>query len=134
MSEELNEKQLIFCEEYLKIFNATQAAINAGYSKKSAYSYGHDLLKDERIKQYIAQRMTSLVMGTDEFLYLLGKRARDESNPAIQLRALELVGRTKAMFLDRTDVTSQGQSISLADYINGIVQARSKPSNITVLE
>lgn len=51
----LNNKQQIFCHEYLKDFNATQAAIRAGYSEKSAYSQAHDLLKKPEIRNYISQ-------------------------------------------------------------------------------
>jgi len=45
----LNEKQRLFCLYYVKSFNATQAAIRAGYSRNSAYTIGHDLLGKPRI-------------------------------------------------------------------------------------
>ena len=41
----LNDKQRLFAAEYLKDFNATQAAARAGYSKKTAYSIGQENLK-----------------------------------------------------------------------------------------
>lgn len=41
----LNDKQKRFVAEYLVDLNATQAAIRAGYSKKTAYSQGQRLLK-----------------------------------------------------------------------------------------
>jgi len=41
----LTPKQQRFVEEYLVDFNATQAAIRAGYSKKTAYSQGERLLR-----------------------------------------------------------------------------------------
>ena len=50
----LNEKQSMFCLEYIKDFNATQAAISAGYSEKTAGSQGHDLLKKPEIQKEIA--------------------------------------------------------------------------------
>ncbi len=34
----MNKRQKLFCDEYLIDLNATQAAIRAGYSKKTAYS------------------------------------------------------------------------------------------------
>lgn len=49
----LNEKQKAFCREYLIDFSATQAAIRAGYSKKTAGSQGHDLLKKPEIQKAI---------------------------------------------------------------------------------
>ncbi len=41
----LTPRQARFVEEYLLDLNATQAAIRAGYSKKTAYSQGQRLLK-----------------------------------------------------------------------------------------
>lgn len=49
----LNDKQIRFIDEYLIDFNATQAAIRAGYSKKTAGSQAFDLLKKPEIQQAI---------------------------------------------------------------------------------
>ncbi len=51
----LTPKQKRFCEEYVVDFNATQAAIRAGYSKKSAYSIGPENLKKPKIRNYIRE-------------------------------------------------------------------------------
>jgi phage terminase small subunit len=50
----LTPKQEQFCLEYIIDFNATQAAIRAGYSKKTAYSIGQQNLKKLEIMQYLA--------------------------------------------------------------------------------
>ena len=55
MAKELNEMQAKFAAEYIIDFNATKAAERAGYSKKSAGSQGHDLLKIPEIQQAIAK-------------------------------------------------------------------------------
>ncbi len=52
---ELNDKQKRFCEEYLIDLNATQSAIRAGYSKKTAYSIGDENLRKPEIKDYISK-------------------------------------------------------------------------------
>lgn len=49
----LTDKQKRFIEEYLVDLNATQAAIRAGYSEKTAYSIGEENLKKPVIKQAI---------------------------------------------------------------------------------
>lgn len=49
----LKGKRKLFCEEYLKDNNATQAAIRAGYSKKTAGSQGQRLLKNVEIEEYV---------------------------------------------------------------------------------
>lgn len=49
----LTDKQKRFCKEYVIDFNATQAAIKAGYSKKTAKSQGQRLLTNVDIQQEI---------------------------------------------------------------------------------
>lgn len=48
-------KQNKFCVEYLIDLNATQAAIRAGYSEKTAYSQGQRLLKNAEVKNKILE-------------------------------------------------------------------------------
>lgn len=50
---QLTPKQALFVLEYLVDFNATQAAIRAGYSKKTAGSQGQRLLKNVEIARQI---------------------------------------------------------------------------------
>lgn len=54
-SGELTYKQKKFCEEYIVSHNATESAIKAGYSDKTAYSQGQRLLKNVEIKKYLAE-------------------------------------------------------------------------------
>ena len=54
---ELTGKQKRFVEEYLCDLNATQAAIRAGYSAKTAYSMGQRLLKEVEIQTAIQAAM-----------------------------------------------------------------------------
>ena len=49
----MNDKQNAFAVEYVKDRNATQAAIRAGYSEKSAYSQGNRLLKKDEVRALI---------------------------------------------------------------------------------
>ena len=51
----LTAKTEVFCREYLIDLNATQAAIRAGYSAKTAYSIGQRLLKNVEITNRIAE-------------------------------------------------------------------------------
>ncbi len=55
--EELTDKQKRFVEEYLVDLNATQAAIRAGHSVKTAGSIGCENLTKPKIQQAIAERM-----------------------------------------------------------------------------
>ena len=58
----LNNKQLQFCKEYIIDLNATQAAIRAGYSKKTARQRAHN--------------MFTLVYIQDEIQRLFDKRSK----------------------------------------------------------
>ncbi len=59
-SAELTEKQRLFCLYYVKIFNATMAAIKAGYAKDSAHVQGPRLLGNVRVKKEIKRLKGSL--------------------------------------------------------------------------
>lgn len=83
----LTDQQQRFVEEYPKDFNATQAAIRAGYSPKTAGQQGHRLLKDVEIQQALAlheeqarqlaeKRSALAVMDRAEVLMELSRVAR----------------------------------------------------------
>lgn len=52
---ELNDKQAAFVREYLADLNATQAAIRAGYSAKTACQIGHELFKKPEVQQRLRE-------------------------------------------------------------------------------
>lgn len=52
---ELTEQQKKFCREYMKDFNGTQAAIRAGYSKKSAQEHGRRLLTNMGVQKLLKE-------------------------------------------------------------------------------
>lgn len=56
----MNARQKKFCDEYLINCNATQAAIRAGYSPKTAYSIGEENLKKPELKAYIDEQLERL--------------------------------------------------------------------------
>ena len=61
----LCEKMERFCEEYINDYNAMRAALRAGYSSKTARSYGYQLLKSKKViaricelqEEYIKNRL-----------------------------------------------------------------------------
>lgn len=57
---ELNERQQRFVDEYIKSLNATQSAIKAGYSERTAGAIGSRLLKDVKISTAIKNRMDNI--------------------------------------------------------------------------
>ncbi len=53
----MTPKQKRFVDEYLIDLNATEAALRAGYSKRTAYSIGNENLKKPEIQKAIHQQM-----------------------------------------------------------------------------
>lgn len=72
----LRKKQQIFVNEYVKCWNASEAARKAGYSVRSAGSIGHELLKKPEIDAEIRRKLEESAMSADEVLQRLGKQAR----------------------------------------------------------
>ncbi len=60
----LTDQQRLFVAEYLKDNNATQAAIRAGYSKKTAEQIGYQLLQKTSVSQAIAQQQKASIVRT----------------------------------------------------------------------
>lgn len=54
----LNDRQQRFRDEYLIDGNATQAAIRAGYSAKTAHVQGHALLRNPKVAAAITEKRT----------------------------------------------------------------------------
>ena len=83
----MTEKQKRFCDEYLTDLNATQAAVRAGYSKKTAYSIGEENLRKPEIKEYIEKRMAEkesrLIANQDEVMRYLTAVMRREKMESV---------------------------------------------------
>jgi len=61
MNDELTTKQRIFCKAYLSNgFNATQAAITAGYSENCAQEIGSENLTKPLIKEFIEKHIEQI--------------------------------------------------------------------------
>ena len=83
----MTEKQKLFCDEYLIDLNATQAAIRAGYSEKTAYSMGNENLRKPELQVYIQHRLeekeSALIAKQDEVLKTLTRILRREESEAV---------------------------------------------------
>ena len=125
----LTDKQKEFVRQYLVDLNATQAAIRAGYSMKTAYRQGADLLQKTSIREAIekaqAKRARRVEVTQDYVLSNLvevvertmqrapvtdrkGEQVTDEEGRAVWTfdaknanRALELLGKHLGIFTDK---------------------------------
>ena len=86
----LTAQQRLFVAEYLKDRNATQAAIRAGYSKKTANEQGARLLAKVSVAQAIAQQQKASIERTlgsaDEVLSQMWQLATFDANQLSQYR------------------------------------------------
>ncbi len=72
----LTKKRRVFIEEYIRCWNATEAARRAGYAHPG--QQGHSLLKIIEITDLIQERIREKAMAADEVLLRLGEQARAE--------------------------------------------------------
>ncbi|MGJ3708892.1 terminase small subunit, partial [Limosilactobacillus fermentum] len=83
----LTLKQKKFADEYLISGNATDAAIKAGYAKRSARSIGQENLTKPDVKNYIAERRKEIeshkIMDAKEAMQLLTSIARGETKETV---------------------------------------------------
>jgi phage terminase small subunit len=61
----LSVRQSLFVERYLVLSNARQAALEAGYSPKTATEQGHRLLKHPEVRKRIAAHQRKIKMKTE---------------------------------------------------------------------
>ena len=123
----MNAKQKRFCDEYLIDCNATQAAIRAGYSPKTAKVTGARLLTNDNLKAYIDEQLEQMhsekTADAQEIIEYLTTVMRGESRSDVlclcgdgcqkitqkppdekeRLKAAELLGKRYGLFTDKVD-------------------------------
>jgi phage terminase small subunit len=125
----LTTKQQAFVEAYLSNgFNATQAALSAGYSEKTAYSIASENLRKPEIAEAIQQRIAALTMSADEALMRLSDHARGTMEDFIAIKGgLPFIDLNRAAerqqlhLLKKFKVTDKGVEIELYDAQSALV-------------
>ena len=135
---DLTAKQKRFIEEYLLDLNATQAAIRAGYSEKTAHVQGPRMLENVRVKQAItdAQKERTERVQIDQDwvlarLKLISDRCVQEEavcdrdgnqtgefkfDSSGANRATELIAKHLGMFVDRVEHSGEIGIKKLEDF------------------
>lgn len=130
MGKKLTDRQEKFCNEYLVDLNATQAAIRAGYSKKTAQVIAAENLSkpiiQEKLQKCIKKQQERTQITADKVLADIEEVKErcmqkvpvldEEGNPTGEwrfeatpaLRALELLGKHLALFTDRQEHLLRG--------------------------
>lgn len=87
----LEPKQQVFVDKYFELgFNATKAALAAGYSKRSARSIASENLTKPDIKAEIERRLSEHAMSANEVLVRLTEHARGDMREFMGLNETEL--------------------------------------------
>lgn len=124
----MTPRQQKFCDEYLISGNATDAAIKAGYSRKTAKQTGSENLAKPDLRAYIDEQLakihsakiadaeevmkylTSVMRGehTEQVLKLVGEGVQTVTDIDVsakeRLKAAELIGKRYGMFTDKVGV------------------------------
>ncbi|KRK49030.1 terminase small subunit [Secundilactobacillus kimchicus] len=129
----LTIKQQKFIESYIVSGNATQAAIEAGYSKKTAGQTGNENLKKPQIMKALEKRTERLqsekVDSQQDIVEFLSSVRRGEVREQIvtpsgyvvevpakisdRVKAAELMGKRYAMWTDKHDVSTDGGPVKI---------------------
>lgn len=121
----LTLKQERFIDEYLVDFNATQAAIKAGYSESTAYSIGNENLKKPDIKAEIERRVAKLeekALITKEMVIngLLeeAKCYGEGSSHSARVSAWAHLGKHLNIFTEKVELSGKVEISSLSDLLD----------------
>lgn len=124
MTNKLTAKQSLFVQEYLIDLNATQAAIKAGYSDKSAKEIGCENLTKPNIAEAIQTAMDKrgerLEITQDSVLKKLEAlrvKAEEANQLSVAARCLELQGKHLRMFTDDSKQGAVVQVVVNRDYV-----------------
>lgn len=125
----LNDQQIAFCEHYVATLNATQGAIDAGYSEKTARQQGSRLLTNANIKVFIDALLQELedqrIAKADEVLQFLTAAMRGEVkdsfdlDPSLQdrMKAAELLGKRYKLFTDKHEIEGKLEPVTIINDI-----------------
>ena len=118
----MTDKQARFCEEYMIDLNATQAAIRAGYSPKTAQEQSARLLSNVMVQEAVQKAKNKLSERTgltvDMVVQGLLKEAQDYAEGSTQsarVSAWAHLGKHLSMFKDKIEHTgANGGPIDLS--------------------
>ena len=120
----MTDKQRRFAEEYLVDLNATQAAIRAGYSERTARSSGQRMLTNVDIQNYISLRRADArarVEVTQEEILLQLKKIglsdvdAEDIKVADKLKAMDMMIRMLGYDKPQSESTDGGGVIMLPE-------------------
>jgi len=119
----LSPKMQLFIEEFMVDQNASAAVLRAGYKTRNQNRMASELMRHPLVAEEIERRMSEkqekIELRAD---YLVNKLIniieKDDEKTADQLRAIELAGKTLALWRERQEVTgADGEAIEMQQRI-----------------
>lgn len=112
-------KERRFIDEYMIDLNATQAAIRAGYSKKSARQIATEILSKPSIKSEIEKRLKALQLDADGTKSIVSKIAKSNANRYLKVVEVEHTPLVKKHLLEliailKKEIAFESQYAALA--------------------
>ena len=120
----LTDKQRRFCEEYVVDWNATQAAIRAGYSEKTAKETGYENLTKPHVESYInecKEKVAELagISALQNARWLKEIAESKEEDSRVRIKAIEVLNKMKGYdAAQKIDHTTQGDKLTPQIVIN----------------
>lgn len=108
----LSKQRKLFCEYYKSTNNATESAIKAGYSKKTAYSIGHNLLKSVDVQNYLNELTktddNSRIMNMQQIQAFWASVVNDKkAKLSDRLKASEYIAKSNATFITKAEISGK---------------------------
>lgn len=105
----MTHRQELFIQEYIKTGNATNSAIKAGYSKRTARSIGQRLLTNVDIKKKInelSQKIAcnNIMTAKERQEYLTKLINADDVKISDKLRAVDMLNKMTGEYIQKVEV------------------------------
>jgi phage terminase small subunit len=131
----LNNRRKAFCREYVKDWNAKEAAMRAGYSAHTAKQQGHRLLTNVYCREEIDRLSTDIAdqndVETGEIISGLRRiafaPAESKVKDSDRLRAFELLGKYKSIFSERRIIETPERQRELSE------SQKAEPKRLAIL-
>jgi phage terminase small subunit len=111
-----NDREKLFVIEYLKDFNASAAAVRAGYSERTANVKGSQLLAKVSIKEQVEKAKSKIFSDKESIIrenleFWREVRTDDMQDLKDRLKASEYLGKFAAMFTERVEHSGNVQIV-----------------------
>lgn len=112
----MNPRRKRFTEYYNATGNMTEAAVKAGYSKKTAYSQGNRLLKNAEVQEYLHQLQDAekekRILDASSRKVLLSEIAQDDMQDAnARIKAIDTLNKMTGEYITKAVIGKKEEEL-----------------------